>query len=258
MKEPIFTKEAVEKILAGQEEVGQKVDALFALYNDDLNGLKVNRQDILKEKEVAEGKVKELTTANAKIAEDYAALQKQLDSSSPDEIKKACEKAYEQKKAELESSYKGILAERDGTIKDLTEKYETAQKNEHYLKCIQDFNKASEGFDIEPSGRDYLFEAIYGHDGSKFIERDLGEGMKLYNQDGQTGVAATKAFFATDFGKKWIRNISSGGGAGTGGGATNQTLVNPFKKETLNLTEQARLLKENPELYKQMKAAAGA
>ena len=258
MKEPIFTKEAVMKILAGQEEDAQKVDALFSLYNDDLNGLKMNRDDLKKEKEAAEGKIAELTAQNSKIAEDFAGLQKQLETSSPDEIKKACEKAYEQKQAELESSYKGVLAEKDTAIKDLTEKFERAQRNEHYLKCIQDFNKAAEGYDIEPSGRDYLFEAIYGHDGSKFVERDLGEGMKLYNTDGQTGIAATKAFFNTDFGKKWIRNISTGGGAGTTQGANNPPIKNPFKKETLNLTEQARLLRENPELAKQMKAAAEA
>ena len=31
---------------------------------------------------------------------------------------------------------------------------------------------------------------------------------------------------------------------------------NPFNKDTFNLTEQAKLLKENPELYKQLKAQA--
>ena len=232
MKDPIFTKEAVMKVLAGQEEDGQKVDALFALYNEDLNGLKMNRDDLKAEKEKVEGKLADALAENAKIAEDFAGLQKQLESSSP---------------------------EKDTTIKELTEKYEKSQKTEHYLKCIQDFNKAAEGYDIEPSGRDFLFEAIYGQDGSKFIERDLGEGMKLYNTDGQTGVAAAKAFFNTDLGKKFIRNISSGGGAGTGtGGAGAAPIVNPFKKETLNLGEQARLLKEDPEQYKLLKAAAGA
>ena len=258
MKDPIFTKEAVERILAGQEEVGKKADELLALYTEDLNGIKMNRDDFKTEKEKAEAKAKEFAEQNAKIAEDYAALQKQLEANSPDEIKKACEKAYEQKQAELESSYKGVLSEKETAIKDLSERLDKAQRNEHYLKCIQDFNKAAEGYDIEPSGRDYLFEAIYGHDGSKFVERDLGEGMKLYNTDGQTGVAATKAFFNTDFGKKWIRNISSGGGAGTANPGAKQQISNPFKKETLNLTEQARLLRENPDLYKQMKAAAGA
>lgn len=258
MKEPIFTKEAVMRILAGQEEDAQKVDALFGLYNEDLNGLKMNRDDLKAEKEKAEKKAAELEATNAKIAEDFAGLQKQLEASSPDEIKKACEKAYEQKQAELESSYKGVLTEKDTAIKTLTENLEKAQRNEHYLKCMQDFNKATEGYDIEPSGRDYLFEAIYGHDGSKFVERDLGEGMKLYNSDGQTGLAASKAFFNTDFGKKWIRNISSGGGAGSGNsGAPKQDIKNPFKKETFSLSEQGKLLRENPELYKQMKAAAG-
>jgi len=32
---------------------------------------------------------------------------------------------------------------------------------------------------------------------------------------------------------------------------------NPFKQETFNLTEQGRLFKEDPELYKKLKAAAG-
>lgn len=39
-----------------------------------------------------------------------------------------------------------------------------------------------------------------------------------------------------------------------GGGGTGQT--NPWKKETFNLTEQGRLLRENPELAKQLMAQA--
>lgn len=35
-----------------------------------------------------------------------------------------------------------------------------------------------------------------------------------------------------------------------------QQAKNPFAKETFNLTEQGKLLKENPELYKQLKAQA--
>ncbi|WP_270167570.1 phage scaffolding protein [Paenibacillus sp. SYP-B4298] len=43
------------------------------------------------------------------------------------------------------------------------------------------------------------------------------------------------------------------GGGGTGGAGA----VNPWKKETFNLTEQGRLLRDNPDLAKQFKAAAG-
>jgi hypothetical protein len=39
-------------------------------------------------------------------------------------------------------------------------------------------------------------------------------------------------------------------------GGSIPTGQNPFKKETLNLTEQARLFKENPELAKQLQAQA--
>ena len=253
MKEPIFTKEAVEKILAGQEEAGTKVDALFSLYNEDLNGLKINRDDLKKEKEAVEAKVAELTAHSAKVAEDYAELQKKLEANSPDEIKKA----YEQKQAELENSYKGVLAERETSIKTLTEQLAVAQKNEHSLKCVQDFNKATQGFDIEPTSRDFLFNSIYGQDGGNFSERDLGNGLQLINKDGQTGEGAIRAFLNTDFGKKFLKNLSSGGGAGTSGTGGGQSVVNPFKKETFNLTEQARLYREQPELAKQMKAAAG-
>ncbi|AMA72922.1 phage scaffolding protein [Aneurinibacillus thermoaerophilus] len=35
-----------------------------------------------------------------------------------------------------------------------------------------------------------------------------------------------------------------------------QTVVNPWKKETFNLTEQGRLLRENPELAKQLQESA--
>lgn len=40
-----------------------------------------------------------------------------------------------------------------------------------------------------------------------------------------------------------------------GGGSI--SAKNPFSKEHFNLTEQGRLLKENPDLYKQLKAQAG-
>jgi hypothetical protein len=40
------------------------------------------------------------------------------------------------------------------------------------------------------------------------------------------------------------------------GGGNNFTGKNPWKKETFNLTEQAKILNENPELAKQLKAQA--
>ena len=248
-----FTKEDVEKILAGQEENDKKVEAILSLYNDDVNGLKLNREDIKKERDSFKAKVDELTASNAKSAEDFAALQKQLEANSPEEIKKA----YEQKQADLEKSYQGAITERDGKLKEMEEKLTVAQNNERYLKCVQEFNKAATNFDIEPSGRDFVLSSIVGAKGENFAERDLGSGVQLINKDGKTIEGSLRAFFETPVGKKFLKNGSSGGGA-SGIAGNQQTTVNPFKKETFNLSEQARLFKENPEQYKLMKAAAGA
>jgi len=50
---------------------------------------------------------------------------------------------------------------------------------------------------------------------------------------------------------------AGGGAVGSGsGGAANRSVVNPFRKETLNITEQMRLEKTDPQLAARLKAAA--
>lgn len=249
-----FTKEEVEKILAGQEENGSKVEKLMTLYNEDLNGLKMTRDDLKREKQVIKDKYDELLAKSAKDAEDFATLQKQLEANSPDEIKKA----FEQKQTELEGSYKGVITEKDNKIKELEDKLAVSVESEHSLKCMQAFNEALTKYDVEPTSRDDLFGLIFGLKCSNFTERDLGNGVQLIDKDGRTVESAARSFFETPFGKKFLKNTSTGGGAGTGSAGSVTTQINPFKKETLNLTEQARLYRENPELYKTLKAAAGA
>lgn len=50
---------------------------------------------------------------------------------------------------------------------------------------------------------------------------------------------------------------ANGGGAPTSGKSGAQISNNPFKKDTLNLTEQARIQRENPQLAARLKAEAG-
>ena len=54
----------------------------------------------------------------------------------------------------------------------------------------------------------------------------------------------------------FLAGTGSTGGRSTGSTSTGAATVNPFKKETLNLTEQARILKEDPTLAAQLKASA--
>lgn len=50
---------------------------------------------------------------------------------------------------------------------------------------------------------------------------------------------------------------SSGGGASGGGKGGGGATTNPWKRESLNLTEQARIIREQPEQAKRLKAEAG-
>ncbi|MBZ4662775.1 MAG: hypothetical protein JG776_457 [Caloramator sp.] len=63
-------------------------------------------------------------------------------------------------------------------------------------------------------------------------------------------IAESKAFL---FGEPQTK---IGSGSNPAGGA-NSAIKNPWSKETFNLTEQAKILKENPALAEQLKAAAG-
>ena len=86
-----FNEEELTKILSGEGEVAEKAKTLLNLYNDNVNGLKMNRDDIKKEKEALKAKYEELETLNAKGAEDLKTLKAQLEANSPEEIRKAYE-----------------------------------------------------------------------------------------------------------------------------------------------------------------------
>lgn len=249
----VFTKEAIEKILAVQEEGNEKkIESLLNLYNEDANAMKLNRDDLKNEKKILQEKLAELTEQNAKGAEALATLQKQLEDNSPEAI----QKAYEQKKVELENTYKGALAEKDKTLKMLEEQLTTAKESEHSLKCMQEFNREISSYEIETDGLDFVQNLILGTKCVNFFEKDLGNGLQLIDKDGKTIKSSLHAFFETPTGKKFLKNTSSGGGAGTVNQIPQGT-VNPWKKETFNLTKQAQMKSENPELAKQMMAAAG-
>lgn len=61
---------------------------------------------------------------------------------------------------------------------------------------------------------------------------------------------------ASDEGKAFV-TPASGGGADPGHGRNEQQGVNPFKKETFNLTEQGRLIKEDPAKARRFAKQAG-
>jgi hypothetical protein len=69
---------------------------------------------------------------------------------------------------------------------------------------------------------------------------------------GKPVAEAVKALLAE---KPYLARAGKPGGGAPASGAS--SVPNPFAKETLNITEQMRLKRENPALYQQLKAQAG-
>lgn len=110
--------------------------------------------------------------------------------------------------------------------------------------------------------KDALVEAKIDDTYKPAVEALLREkGVKLTKDgeaqiNGQPVAEFVKEWAASDAGKPFILNGNSGGGAEGGGGKT-ASGVNPFKADSLNWTEQARITREDPAAAKRLAAEAG-
>ena len=163
-------------------------------------------------------------------------------------------KEYNDKAEELKTANKTItdLKKANGDNEELQKKigeYETEITN--LKKSAEDTAKTyalreqmvKEGV-IDP---DYLIYKAGGIEKFNFDKENkpigLEESIKSYKED-----ATMAHLFKQQEQKKPPYNPVNGGAGGT---------VNPFAKETYNLTKQGELLKNNPEQAKAMAAAAG-
>lgn len=97
--------------------------------------------------------------------------------------------------------------------------------------------------------------------------------LTVVEQDGEFQVAAVRsddgtdqaqspgAFIAawanSDEGRAFIAAPRNGGGAATGSGAVGSRVPNPWRDESFNRTEQARIARDDPALAKRLARAAG-
>jgi hypothetical protein len=204
------------------------------------------------------------------VAPDAKALKERLDRLAafdgldPDAAREALEKIqaaeegklkdkgeFEQLKGKIEERHRGELAKvqteiqrRDGFISRLlienaiTAAIEKAGVLPQYREAVKAL-MYQRGPKVVADGDDYR----------AYFDTDMGEAaVGTYVETWARGDEA--AAFLPPSGK-------SGGGANPTGGHGGGGRVNPWKAETLNLTEQGRIMREDPALAAQLKAAAG-
>lgn len=260
----MITLEDYVKTISGEgneptEDQTKLAKALFDLHEKDVQGLKVNSAALKEEKEKVKADWKAaqekyaLTEKN--LQDELRKAQEQIKSNSPEETKKY----YETQLATVDTSYKTQLSEKDKQLAERDALIEDYKRKDLLRSQQVEFEKAIRKTNADPATYDTIQMMVLGEKGDRFAQHETADGKMFWTTDG-TGKSISNVIddvLKTPVGKRFCNVQSSGSGAegGIGGYATPRN--NPFKAESLNVTEQMKLYRENPELYKQLKAQAG-
>lgn len=204
--------------LGGNENGLQKTEQLQDKGQEETKQKEVNTFDEEKLEKLIQAKVDRLT---ARLGKEKAELQKEVD-----KLKR--EKLSDEEIKQLEISEKEkALAERERALLD----------KENRLYAI----KAIKSAQLD-DGSDKSLELV------DFVMSDdtetIDKRVKAFGD-------LVRKFVTSEVDKKFKSNGRTPNTGSSGGGNNN-----PFSKESFNLTEQMRILSENPELAKQLQATA--
>jgi len=165
-----------------------------------------------------------------RVAKERKNLQKQFDDQLDDKIAAALEREKDLSKLSKEDREKMEFSEKEKKLADKEKKIALMEQRYQAIDALQERN-------LPKSFADLLVheEAQKTLDNIKTFEEEWNAEMESRVEERVSDALK---------GKAPIRKGSTG------------NMVNPFAKETFNLTEQRKLLKENPELYKTLKAQA--
>jgi len=251
----MLNKEFITGIFEGATE--DQIANVLKEYDSDVTGLKVNRDQILSESKGHKEKLEKLTTdygvKEADFQKQIEELKKQIEASGS-----ADAKAYYE--AEVKKAQGMYAAQLDDNAKKLAameeERGELYNEYVNVLKNVELEKAAEKISNLDPAKKAILRDLFFSRNQFDFVTTD-GE-KKFLSKDGSYKNVndILLSFVSTDEGKFFLLNNNTGSGA-TGSGSVKTFTNNPWKKETLNLTEQMILLKENPTLATQLKTQAG-
>lgn len=214
-------------------------------------------------------KLSEFRENNTKLMQERDTLKKQFEGVDPEEFKKLKTRAelLEEGKlikaegldAAVNKRVEAMKGEYDGKIKDLETKYTSAEQELATLKIDRELTTAASKLGLRPEAEADLVargRGVFRLENGQvvaYVQKD-GKLEKAYGADGNplSIGAYVKDLLKT---APHLFDASKGGGSGGGGGAG--TGPNPWAKDSVNITRQMQIMRENPSEAARLKAAAG-
>ena len=219
-----------------KEQLGEKFEPLKSYVEDLIGQRDAARDESINQRKTLKAKVAELQSAQS-------ALMERLGVDSLDDLDSLPDtKGQAEAVKQFEAKFKRIereLADKTAAMGEIAGKYKASKLDAMLAKAVS----AHAFIDSDLVG-DYLKARTEWEEDVPMFKTDDNRLIPL--SDGAALVAKTKPHL-----------LKSSGAGGSGHVPTGQgQQKNPWSKDTRNLTEQARILRENPQLAAQLKAAA--
>jgi hypothetical protein len=247
-------KEFLAQFFQGVEKADEHIGKIIAEFEKANLPLVKNRDEILAEKKAVEKKAAELQEKFAALETANKELNEKLESNVPDKEKQIYAAEVDKLKstiAKLTEDFTKSRTEYEGKIEGLSK-----EKKEYIIG--EEFTKIVNSFSVKPTMRAGLTKIFFADNPRQGFEPYEYGGNTVYvNKDGKKMADLLNDYIQTDEGKNYVLETNNGGGA-TGSSKVKPPVSNPWAKETLNLTEQMKITKENPTLANSLKEQAKA
>jgi len=161
----------------------------------------------------------------------------------------------------VEERVKVVKADMDKKLADATTKATAAQQALDKERIENALMKACGSFSLQPQAEVAILrmaDGVWTRKDNQIVSLDA-QGNPKPSKDG-TGNLTIREWLEHDLltNHKYLLKESTGGGTGGSGGTGGQTdNVNPWKKDTFNLTKQGAIMKADPAKAQRMMVAAG-
>jgi hypothetical protein len=241
-----FDEGTIKGILENAETTAEdKAKLLLSEHEADKRGLVDNRNEIKTEKEKIEARYKE---AEKKI-EGYAARIAEVEGELKKNDPEARQKYFDNQVASIRNEY-------DAKIKESEDRRSFFEKSHFDHLREKAVEEALKDIPVEERYRSGFVSLVMARNMFEPVDVNNNGNIKFLDKNNKELKDVFHAFSVTDEGRGYLRATSSGGGA-PGSGSVRSKAVNPWAKDTFNLTEQGKVVKENQALAAQLKAEAG-